>query len=111
MEKSRESIAEALQLIRQTALKEPAAGTESPAPSSDPAELFLVELQSRRERLQELLRLIREEAACDSSLSSPARKSAPKCRRRESGPRTGRIGRTQIGGVPSGPRRSPREWH
>jgi hypothetical protein len=85
MENSRESIAEALQLIRQTALREPAANAESPAPSSDLAELFLVELQSRRERLRQWLRLISQEAACDSSLSSPSRKAAHKCRSQASG--------------------------
>ena len=107
MENSRESIAEALQLIRQTALKETGAGAESPAPSSDLAELFLVELQSRRERLQQWLRLISQEAACDSSSFSPPSKAVHKCRSQASRPRTARLGRTQIGGVP-GPHRSPR---
>ncbi len=107
MKKSREPIEEALQPIRPTALQDPAAGAESSAPRSDLAELLLVELQGRRERLQQWLQMISEEAAGDFSLSSSPRKPARKCRSRESGPRTARIGRTQN----ALSRRAPREWH
>jgi hypothetical protein len=115
MEKSGESIAEALQLIRQTAVKDPATGLEPPVPSSDLSELFLVELQSHRERLHRWLRLLSEEAGCDFSSPAPPRKAAHKCRCHRSGPRTTRIGRTPLGrgcraaSKPAPPCRTPDE--
>ena len=102
MEKSRDSVAEALKLMRQTVLKDRAAEVESLALAPDLGELFLAELQSRRELLEKWLRLIKEEAGV-SGLPSRSRKPVRKCRSLASGSRTDRIGRRQMGGV----RRSP----
>jgi hypothetical protein len=67
----RDSLMEALTLLRQTARSE-----RRGAPvSSDIGELFLAELQARRERLTQWIRLLREEA-----IRTPAGGPRHKCK-------------------------------
>ena len=77
-----DALTKALALLRQTVPGEDRAVTESSLSpvSGDIGELFLAELQSRRERLRHWIHLVNEEARLSGGCAPVARESRYKCR-------------------------------
>jgi hypothetical protein len=84
--------AKALALLQRTAPGEDRAVTESSLPpvSGDIGELFLAELQARRERFKHWMRLVSEEARLNGGCAPVVRGSRPKCRALQLSPRAER---------------------
>jgi hypothetical protein len=77
-----DSLTKALALLRRTVPGEDRALTDSPLSpvSGDIGELFLVELQARRERLKHWIHLLHEEAGLSAGRAPVVQGSRHKCR-------------------------------